>query len=318
MRLLFTPPSGRSLEQWGEEIQRDIRLRGFSRGSTQIDQRALHDAFLTRFTPILRILPEAAPGDWLEAIVRKHRKAVAPLHHILVRLLINSLPLSRASNPFGIGPWPCRNQLAEHFGRSVITDCKLHKDGGKTIGVFRCSCGHAFSTASEPNSRMRILDFGPLFEAALLKLVADGCSLRGAARELSVDPNTILRYVALLGLKTPWKARSMPSRLKPIEREDMRSAWENELAMAPNSTRQQLRRRIPAVYAWLYRNDRDWLNTQLPSGFRHNRRKPRKDWQSIDTSMAQTLRQEAARLRQLSPPQQITKLTLERALGRPH
>jgi hypothetical protein len=315
--LLIAPPSASSLAQWGEKIQLDLRSRGFGRGSIQIDQRALLDAFLSRFSPILAILPDAAPGDWLEAISRKHRKAFAPLHHILIRLLIDSFPLTTAISPFGDGPWPCRNQLAKHFGQFVITDCRLHKERGKTIGAFRCSCGHSFSTGSESHSRMKILEFCPVFEMTLRQLIVVGASLRGAAKELCVDPNTVLRYVALLGLETPWKARPVRSKLPLIEREKMRATWTNGHADAPNRNRQQLRRDLPAVYAWLYRKDRDWLDSQPPKASGHKPSKPLLNWQSIDSAMAQALMEEAKRLLTVTPPQQITRLALEYGLSQP-
>lgn len=312
--LAHTPPA-RPLATWGDEIRLALRAGGLARGNTRIDQAALRDAYLTRFHPILDILPDAVPGDWLEAIARKHRKAFAPLHHTLVRLLIESLPLANAISPFGTGPWPCRNPLAEHHGQAVITDCKLHREGGKTIGVFRCSCGYDFSTAPESSSRAKILSLGPIFETRLRELISQGSSLRGAARELHVDPNTVLRYVALYRLETPWKSRQARDRIPLIDREEMRAAWASGHAAAPNLTRQQLRRRLPAVYAWLYRNDHDWLDAQPPAAAGHVPNKPRLNWPSIDATTAQALEQEAARLRSLDPPQQVTRLALECALG---
>jgi hypothetical protein len=65
----------------------------------------------------------------------------------------------------------------------------------------------------------------------------------------------------------------------------------------------------------LYRNDRDWLDAQPPAAVGHIPNKPRLDWSSIDASIAQTIHQEAVRLRSLDPPQQITRLALECALG---
>lgn len=314
--LLSTPPSPRSLQTWGDEIKVALQSRGFSLGNDRIDERALREAYLEHFAPILNILPAAEPGVWLEAIARKHRKAFAPFRHILIRVLIESLPLASAISPFGTGPWPCRNPLAEHHGQCVITDCKLHQEGGKTIGVFRCSCGYDFSTAPESSSRARILNLGPKFETRLRELVSSGSSLRGAARDLHVDPNTVLRYVARFGLEPPWKGRPVRNRMPLIASEKMRAAWTGGHAAAPDLTRQQLRRRIPAVYAWLYRNDRNWLDAQLPAAVGHIPNKPRLDWPSIDAATAQTLEQEAARLRALVPPQQITRLAVECALGR--
>jgi hypothetical protein len=313
--LLTTPPPARSLAEWCDEVRLALRSRGFSPGGTRIDQPALRDMFLTRFGPILDILPEAVPNNWLANISCKNRQAFAPLHHILIRLLIESLPLVEASNPFGPGPWPCRNSLAEHYGQPVITDCKLHERGGKTIGVFRCSCGYAFSTAPESDSRAKILDLGPLFKKRLRESVTAGIGLYSTARVLHVAPNTVKRYVDVFGLKTPWKALPMRAKLPPIERAAMRAAWTDEHTAAPDLTRSKLTRKIRAVYSWLYRNDRDWLDEQPPVAITSFSKKPRFDWQSIDAATVEILKQEAVHLRVQNPPQQITRSALERALG---
>jgi hypothetical protein len=315
--LLAQPPAARPLAAWGHEITLALKARGVARGNAKIDQLALRKAYLALFHPILDVLPDARPGDWLEAIARKHRKAFAPLRHILIRLLIESLPLANVSSPFGTGPWPCRNPLAKHRGQPVITDCKLHLEGGKTIGVFRCSCGYAFSTAPGASSRPKILNLSPVFEVRLRELVASGSSLRGAAHELHVDPNTVLRYVVLFRLEAPWKGRPERAKLPAIDREMMRATWTSGHASSPNLTRQQLRRTIPAVYAWLYRNDRDWLDWQPPEPSGRKPNKPLLDWRTIDLETAQTLRRRATQLRLMSPPHQVTRLALERALGQP-
>lgn len=315
--LLATPPPARPLKAWGEEIRLALRSRGLGRGLAHMDQRALLEAFLARFGPILDILPGAAPDYWLEAITRKHRKAFAPLRHILIRLLIDSLPPVEAANPFGPGPWPCRNPLAEHHGQPVIMDCKLHQEEGKTIGVFRCFCGYAFSTAPQPGSRAKLLDLGPRFETQLRTLATTETSLRGTARALHVDPKTVLRYAARLGLETPWNVRPGNTKSSPIAREAMRAAWTEAHAAAPDMARQQLRRKIPALYAWLYRNDRDWLDAQPPAATVPHPGKPRFDWPSIDAAAAKALRQKATLLRAQSPPRRISRLALERALGQP-
>lgn len=314
--LLTNPPPARSFAACGEEVHLALRLRGFSPRGIYTDQGALADKFSTHFGPIMNILSEANRGNWLKLITRIHRQAFAPLHHILIRLLIESLPLVEAKNPFDPGPWPCRNSLAKHYGQLVITNCKVHRRHGKSIGVFRCSCGYAFSTASESGSRAKILDFGQMFKARLRKLVTSGNGLCSTAEALHVTPNTILRYTALLGLETPWKARHVRAKLPPIDRDAMRAAWTHGHTSAPDLTRTQLRCRIPAVYGWLYSNDRAWLEEQPPVITTNTCKKPRVNWLDLDAEKAETLRQEAARLRIQIPPQKITCAALERAIGR--
>lgn len=315
--LLTTPPSARSMDSWGKKIRHGLRLRGFGRGNSHIDQQALRDAYLAYFSPIMDILPGATPDTWLEAITRKHRKTFAPLRHILLDLLFETLPLLKSGNPFGRGPWPCRNPLADHHKQPTIIDCMLRERKGQTIGVFRCSCGYTYSTSPKPGSQIKILDRGPLFETLLHRLISIKTSLRGTAKALAVDPKTVLRYVTLHGLDTPWKARPGRAKLPPIERKAMRAAWADGHAAAPKLTRQQLRHSFPAVYTWLYRNDHNWLDAQPPPSIIPTFKKPRYDWSAIDTETAEYLRQEAVFLRAQTPPRQITRRALERALGQP-
>lgn len=313
--LLTTPPTAKSFATWSEEVRLALKSRGFSPRGDKINQRALVDKFSARFGLVIDILPEASRGNWLKAITHLHNQAFAPLHHILFRLLIESLPIVEVNNPFGTGPWPCRNPLAEHYGQSVITNCEVHKQHGKDIGVFRCSCGYAFSAASEPGSRARILDLGQMFKARLRELVVAESGLWSTAKALHVTPNTVLRYAALLGLETPWKARYVYAKLPPIDRDAMRAAWTDEHTTAPNLTRTQLKDKIPAVYGWLYANDRDWLKEQPPAVTTSSRKRPRINWPDLDAEKAENLRREAARLRAQIPPQRISRAALERAIG---
>lgn len=314
--LMVTPPTPQPLQSWGQEYRTALRARGLGRGTSNIDQSALLDAYCAYFNRVIDVLPEAGPDRWLEAITRKHRKGFAPLHHILIRRLIDSMPLLQEMHPFGFGPWPCRNPLADHFGRPVISECHVHTEDKKIIGVFRCTCGYAFSRAREPESRQRILSLGPLFENRLRALVDTGTSLRSTAKALHVDTNTVLRYVALLGLTTPWKALPKRVKLPPIDRISMRSRWMDAYAAEPHLTRKKLRMRMPAVYSWLYRNDRDWLASQPPFATPSRCNRARINWAEVDAKTSEFLREESGMLLARVPPVPVTRAALERALGR--
>ena len=63
--------------------------RHLASASGRVDQRRLHDAFAIAFAPARSILPELTDTTWLASIVRKHRHAFHPLHHILFGLLLD-------------------------------------------------------------------------------------------------------------------------------------------------------------------------------------------------------------------------------------
>lgn len=314
--LLVASPTPRPLQSWSREYRTALRARGFGRGNSHIDQSALLDAYYAHFDAVIDVLPEAVPDGWLEAITRKHRQAFAPLRHILIRQLIDSRPLVPEAHPFGFGPWSCCNPLADHYGRPVITECLIHAEKKKIIGVFRCTCGYAFCRATEPGSRPRILGLGPLFESRLRTLVGTGASLRGTSKALQVDSRTVLRYVARLGLTTPWKALPKQVKLPPTDRMAMRARWNHAYAAEPNLTRKELRMRMPAVYMWLYRYDRDWLASQPPLATPSRCKRARINWADVDAKTAEFLRGEAEKLLAHAPPVPVTRAALERALGR--
>ncbi len=263
--LLTHPGPPWPIEDWGEYYRSALTARGLSKGKTRTDQSALLEAYLSHFGVILDLLPAAGSDLWLSGMARKHRKTVAPLRHVLLRLLLNALPTAEPVAPFGIGPWPCRNPLANHFGQAVMTDCRTREESGKTIGVFRCACGYAFSRAMPPGSRVCILDLGPLFQSRLQDLLASGSGLRATARALAVDPNTVLHHVNRLGLPSRWKLRHRRERTPPPDPKVIRDQWTTAHRDNPSLSRQQLRTKFPAKYMWLYRHDRDWLEGQPPA-----------------------------------------------------
>jgi len=313
--LLNAPPLARPLVEWGEHYRTALVSRSFGKGTTRINQVALWDAYVQYYSPIFDLLPEAAPDVWLAGIARKHRKSVAPLRHILMCLLLDHLPLTERLRPFGFGPWPCRNRLADHYGQPVIKDCRTHKERGKIIGVFRCSCGYRFSQSEGPSISIRILDRGPLFDVRMRELLRTKISLRATARALGVDPKTVLRHAQRLGLAIPWK--SIPNRdtALAVGPETVRARWSAAHQNAPELTRKQLRALLPAEYIWLYRHNRGWLDAHPPFPTRSPKGNKRRDWATIDAAIATELRLKAIKLRAEVPPVRVTRAALERSLG---
>jgi len=199
-QLLRSPPAPMALQEWGGHYHQELRSRGFGKGNDRIDQRRLSRDFASWSGE-----PEnSGTGSWLAAMARKHRRAFHPLQHVRLSLFLETHAVLAERQPFGLGPWPCRNFLAEHYGRPVVQLVEVHHEGGKLIGLFSCSCGYVFSLAAVPGSKPRILDLGPLFRQRLRQLAAEGAGLRATARALGVDPGTVRRHAERLGLDVPW------------------------------------------------------------------------------------------------------------------
>ena len=316
--ILVNPPVPRSLQQWGDFYHSELVERGFGKGKSSLNQESLQEAFVSHFEPIISLLPSADPNLWLPAITRKHRKSFSPLRHILLQLLLDVTPRRESVYFSSCDLLPCRNPLATHCGQPAMTKSGSHKQGGKTIEVFRCTCGYAFSQSMEPGSRIRILDLGPPFEARLRGLVAAETSLRKTARALSVDTNTVRRYASRLGLSTKWKGLTVVPKSPTHDRDRMRAEWSTGHAAAPELTRKQLRLKMPAVYMWLYRHDWDWLKSRMPLPLSTSAGQPRKNWQEIDAMLATELKDGAIHLRARIPPVAVTRAALERWIGKPN
>lgn len=67
--------------------------RHLASANGRVDQRRLHDTFAAAFAPARSVLPELTDNAWLASIVRKHRHAFHPLHHILFGLLLDRCTL---------------------------------------------------------------------------------------------------------------------------------------------------------------------------------------------------------------------------------
>ncbi|MBT3072197.1 TnsD family transposase [Rhodomicrobium sp. Az07] len=310
--LLCAPPRSGNLQ---EEYRRGAIERGFGKGN-RIAQGKLAAAYAAMIGPIARILPEADGSDWLSEMTRKHRKAFHPLRHVLFRLFLEGQE-RRKPSPFGTGPWPCLNRLADHYGRRVVTRMQLHYDRGHAIARFTCICGHVYALADGARSKPRILEFGPLFDEGFRGLVAGGNGLRETARALCVDPGTIRLHATRLELKVPWKARKEGRAKRRFDRDAIRGRWLAAQAEQPGLSRKQLGAFLQAERSWLYRNDRDWLDLNSPPPSTASRWGKRLDWPTIDCHLAVELRDAAHRLIRETPPQRVSAAALERLLGRP-
>lgn len=276
-QFLRSPPAPMPLREWGMHYHHELRQRGFGKGDDRIDQRRLNREFAAWSGE-----PEM-PGteSWPTAMARKHRKAFHPLQHVLLGLFLDAYAPVAEDPPFGLGPWPCRNPLAEHYGQPVAQLAGTHHEGGKLIGQFSCSCGYVFSLAAVPGSKPRILDLGPLFRQHLRQLVAEGAGLRATARALGVDPGTVRRHAERLGLNVPWvplkprphlprsprAACSRPPSPDPVPRRDW-PVLDGQLCGALRAEAERLKAFSPPIRASaavLQRQfgRRDWLTSRL-------------------------------------------------------
>jgi hypothetical protein len=127
-----------------------------------------------------------------------------------------------------------------------------------------------------------MIEVGSVWEKRLMQLaVAEQKSLRETARQLMVDVNTIKKHLMHL---TRGRRDVTPSKAQPddVELLARRELWENARKLHPDFSVSKLRRLKGAVYTWLYRNDRLWLQSHRPGRIPPKQPERRVDWNARD------------------------------------
>jgi hypothetical protein len=187
---------------------------------------------------------------------------------------------------------------------------------------------------------------------ALFDLVAGGCSVSTASRQLGIDPHTGMAWLTNEGVVT----NKRPSLLKDDVRNRMisalkrgaaksdvaamgvvsiesvtrllrtevglreqwmtarnsnaqrhaRNTWIKLITANPNSGVNAVRMLRPEIYAWLYRNDRDWLVAQSQGlSVQRNHGGSRVDWDARDQDLAIKVAQVAMNLASEAPGRRV-------------
>lgn len=89
-RLLASPHPRQTIS----EIQRAVRVAaaacGLATSSGRPDKRRLEALRETVLAPLQGVLPEAISDEWLLLLIRRHRSAIHPLHHVLLNVLLEA------------------------------------------------------------------------------------------------------------------------------------------------------------------------------------------------------------------------------------
>jgi hypothetical protein len=212
------------------------------------------------------------------------RKAQHPLHHILlIRFLGEEIETFLCSpiqppRPFGDGPWPCLNQVCEHYRSLCITSYSVREKSSKDrpVGLFVCpSCNFMYSRTGPDRSpedifrRSGIPFYGRLWETKLHEWwLESGTSIECMARRLGVDSVTVKRQAERLALPPrPVSQRGGKSLDKQSDLEQRRKEWleiMESYAEYPITSLLQQIKRAHTIYCWLKKHDQEWLCSHLP------------------------------------------------------
>jgi Tn7-like transposition protein D/TniQ len=298
-----------------------LREQGYLTTKGYIKQECLYDDFISFYglniLTVLQSVPTNEEGTcWLKKITRKQRNSIHPIRHILLLTFLgidlNSLTLIENKGPFGNAPFPCLNKAAKHFGKSIIPQVNIIRctETGKPIGVFTCRCGFQYTrlgpdTMENDKYRYRyIRSYGIEWENKVREYIDEKkISFRKTAQLLEVDVGTVIKYY-----KNPSEKNSNVSDVTvKSEKDTYYSIWANIKTEYPLFTKTELRNLNPGVYAWLYRNEREWLNTNSPSQQRRKINNNRVDWVERDAEILILIKKFLLNINHKNKPVRLTK-----------
>ena len=120
----------------------------------------------------------------------------------------------------------------------------------------------------------------------LIHLAGEGATKHDIATSTGVDPQTVMRVInTTSGLKNEWDKARKGKILRSY-----RAQWLSSLERSMPLGIKAARRIDPAAYAWLYRNDRDWLSS-INGKHRQIGKAPDTviDWAERDAQFAQAI-----------------------------
>lgn len=226
--LLDLTSQKKTLGGWTSHYRRQLEEAGFMSVNGRIKMKRLHDDISLFYHGLDNQIPgfKTNPSlSWVSKLARKQRSLTHPLHHLLFQSYLNRL-VPQQYKPFGLGPWPCRNPLTNHYGNAVIRSFETHTNHGHQVAVFKCKCGYVYTrwfiSNTDQIGPVRFQAFGPTLEPAIRAAVQKEISLRALARELQLDPKTVVRLTSNLGIAVNWKTgihlKKPPKNLTTVKR----------------------------------------------------------------------------------------------------
>jgi hypothetical protein len=325
-----------------------LKNKGFMTYNGTIRQRQLHEEFLDFYGErfLHNINSEVVFEDtynWLRIITQKPEKVIHPVRHIL---FINFLTESIRGffeaeydlvNPFGKGPWPCMNPVSDHFRKDVVSECVITADfkTRQPVGTFSCSCGFVYSRKGPDRIKDdkykvgRIKQFGHVWENKLKELLLENrYSIRQLGNKMDCESKTILRYSRKLGMDNLLKSNAK------LEEDAKEARVDNSFQTGeqyktdileyirnnPDKNRKEVRNNFKKQYAWLYRNDRVWIDNNFPEKIPFKERNKGYtnpvDWKQRDIELLKEIEIEYAKLIAQDKPIRITKSLLGKRTGK--
>lgn len=276
-------------------------------------------------------------NNWLLDIFRKPRKRHHPIKHILIiRFLGYSIKEMVETKirykPFGSGPWPCMNKVCANYKKNSIENVKTtyYKGEDKIVGEFECSCGFKY-TRKGPDENCnfiyeitKIKEYGYIWDKRLEELVYNGSyTLKEMEEILGTDKGTIYRHAKKLKLPIYKKIEDKDdNEIKYIDKDiikiDYYEKWLSLVLGNPDKSKTELRNIDLATYAWLYKNNKEWLDKNSPVIKKETNSYSVVDWKKRDEEVLRLIKNSIEyEFNPYEKPSRITISYISRIINRP-
>lgn len=249
---------------------------------TQASAFAQHCSLLQPYPPFtsLPVSPEQAFA-FMAQLTRKQRGYSHPLKHLIaITWLYGSIRSFVTAYDQAVG--------------------RQAEEGRATVGAGQSNAGNGCLSrgrAHVPTAKHKPKVLKPPIRADILDRLNRGESKSSVCTAFGITVSTVNKLLR----SEPEVHKSWLCQCLMAKRDDHRSQWITATALAPDCSPKDTRARVPRVYAWLYRNDREWLLSQtraLPSGRRGNH--SRIDWSGRDEALLTQVSQALSELRKTS------------------
>ena len=229
--------------------------------------QALAKAVVVRYSgPMLTQLgvSRRAIANWMPSMLNRQQRGHHPIKHLLligtlfgdIEAFLEALP--QRELPFNA---PHVRPVKRDIGAEVAAEL-MHKNSTMTnvarrLGVSITTCT-TYAKRAGAKVHLRPKSIGAARIRRLASKLARGESIGGICKLEQVSVSTVYRVIK--SDKSIEQRRKMA--LERKLRKKHRTAWEQQLGQVAK-TASAARRRIPDVYAWLYRHDQVWLRNSV-------------------------------------------------------
>lgn len=294
---------------------------GFAKGSDRVDIQAASVDFVEAVRPLRNLrefaaLPQDVNGgvNFLMRMTRPYRSVPHPLRHLCLiywlfgswsrfmsvyRLRENVQVVTDISEKIGSDEQhrSIADPRKDSLIRLVRDEARSARSAASTVGIDMTTAMTWLASAGIATKRRPKIIRGELRER-LLKDLAQGVDKQEAAARYEVSIQSVTTTLRTEpGLNKLWQDVRQEKK-----KETMRHTWRTVVAEHGEKGVKHLRSLAPAPYAWLYRNDAEWLKLtieDIPLRREGNHRNV--DWSARDQDMARKVRSVALQIHKDAP-----------------